>query len=280
MQGDYIMTKNILKKSLIYIILVLGCIITLLPFLWMISTSLKPFNEIFLMPPKWIPSKIMWKNYGEVQSKIPLLKYFFNSVFITLGITLGTLITTILAAFAFSKVRFWGRDVIFSIFIGTMMIPGEVILIPNYITISKVGWMNSYKALIIPWTVSVFSIFLLRQFFFTIPEPLYRAAKIDGCSDFKFLWTIMVPLSKPALITIALLRIINSWNEFLWPLIVTNIPNMRTLPVGLMTFTSEAGADSHLLMAAATMIIIPILIVYFVLQKYIISGMTKSGIKG
>ena len=266
MQGDYIMTKNILKKSLIYIILVLGCIITLLPFLWMISTSLKPFNEIFLMPPKLIPSKIMWKNYGEVQSKIPLLKYFLNSVFITLGITLGTLITTILAAFAFSKVKFWGRDVIFSIFIGTMMIPGEVILIPNYITISKVGWMNSYEALIIPWIVSVFSIFLLRQFFFTIPEPLYRAAKIDGCSDFKFLWTIMVPLSKPALITIALLRII--------------IPNIRTLPVGLMTFTSEAGADYHLLMAAATMIIIPILIVYFVLQKYIISGMTKSGIKG
>lgn len=274
------MTKNIFKKTFVYSILVLGCVIAVLPFLWMISTSLKPFNEIFLMPPKWIPSKIMWGNYAEVQSKVPLITYFLNSVFITLGITLGTVFTTILAAFAFTRVKFWGRDVIFSIFIGTMMIPGEVILIPNYITISNIGWMNSYKALIIPWTVSVFSIFLLRQFFLTIPESLYHAAKIDGCSDFKFLWTIMVPLAKPALITIALLRIINSWNEFLWPLIATNVPNMRTLPVGLMTFTSETGGSYHLLMAAATMIIIPILIVYFALQKNIVSGMTKSGIKG
>lgn len=274
------MIKNILKKFFIYMVLILGCIITVIPFIWMISTSLKPFNEVFLMPPKWIPSKIMWENYVEVQNKIPLLRYFLNSVLITLGITLGTVVTTVLAAFAFSRVKFWGRDIIFSIFIGTMMIPGEVILIPNYITISKIGWMNTYKGLIVPWTVSVFSIFLLRQFFLGIPEILYSAAKIDGCSDFEFLWRIMVPIAKPALITIALLRIINSWNEYLWPLIVTNVPNMRTLPVGLMTFTSEAGADYHLLMAAATMIIIPILIVYFVLQKYIISGMTKSGIKG
>ncbi|SFB00011.1 carbohydrate ABC transporter permease [Clostridium frigidicarnis] len=274
------MIKDRFTKVFVYTVLVIGAIITIAPFLWMLSTSLKPFGEVFQMPPKLLPSKFMWNNYLEVQERIPIIRFFFNSFTITLGVTAGTLITTILAAFGFSRIKFWGRDVIFSIFIGTMIIPGEVILIPNYITISKLGWINTYKGLIIPWTISVFSVFLLRQFFLTVPEALYKAAKIDGCSDFKFLWKVMVPVSKPALITIALLKIINSWNEFLWPLIITNIPEMRTLPVALMTFTSEAGNDYHLLMAAATIIITPMIIIYFVLQKYIISGITKSGIKG
>lgn len=274
------MKKIKVYKMMIYAIIVFGCVVTVLPFMWMISTSLKPLSEVFAMPPKFIPTRVQFSNYKDVASQIPIMRYFFNSLLIASIVTIGTLITTILAAFAFSKMNFWGRDLIFSILIGTMMVPSELTLIPNYITIAKFGWINTYAGLTIPWIISVFSIFLLRQFFLTIPKSLYNAAKLDGCSDFRFLWNIMVPISKPALITIALLKIVNSWNEFVWPLIVTNTPTMRTLPVGIMNFTSEAGGNFHLLMAATTIVIIPILIIYFFLQKYIISGMTKSGIKG
>ncbi|MEG0370839.1 MAG: carbohydrate ABC transporter permease [Clostridium sp.] len=273
------MKKTNISKLIIYVVLLIGCIITIAPFFWMISTSLKSFGEVFNMPPTLLPEKFMWSNYLEVSDRIPLVRFFINSILITLGVTIGTLVTTIFAAYVFSRIDFIGRDVIFVVLIATMMIPSEVILIPNYITISKLGWINTYKGLIIPWTVSVFSIFLLRQFFLGIPESLYRASKIDGCSDMKYLFKIMVPISRPALITIALLRIINSWNEFLWPLIITNVPEMRTLPVALTIFSTEAGTDYHYLMAASTMIILPIIFVYFVLQKYIISGITRSGIK-
>lgn len=269
-----------MKKIFIYSFIVIGCIITLAPFLWMLSTSLKSGGEVFNVPPTFIPKVWHWENYAEVQNQFPIARYFFNSTVITVGITAGTLVTTIMAAYAFSQVKFWGRDLIFSMFIATMIIPSEAILIPNYIMITKLGLINTYRGLIVPWTVSVFSIFLLRQFFLSVPASLYRAAKIDGCSDFRYVTRIMLPISKPALITIALLRIINSWNEFLWPLIVTNLPDMRTLPVALTTFTSEAGNRYHLLMAASTMIIVPIVLVYICMQKYIISGIAKSGIKG
>lgn len=278
-RGDK-MNKFRFSKLFTYLILALGCVITLLPFVWMLSTSLKSLNEVFIMPPEIIPKNPKFSNYKEVATQIPIVTYFINTLIITFIVTIGTLITTILASFGFSKIDFWGRDIIFSIMIGTMMIPGELMLIPNYITIVKLGWINTFKGLTVPWIISVFSVFLLRQFFLTIPNSLYYAAKLDGCSDFKYLWTIMVPISKPALLTIALLKIVNSWNEFLWPLIVTNIPTMRTLPVGIMNFTSEAGGNYHLLMAATTIVIVPILIIYFVLQKYVISGITKSGIKG
>ncbi len=269
-----------LDKLLIYIILTVGGIVTLLPFLWMISTSLKSSNEVHMLPPKWIPSKIMLENYFVILNRVPFKKYFINSVLVTVCTTVGTLITSILAAFAFSKVKFWGRDMLFTLYLGTMMIPGEVLLIPNFVTLSKIGWINSYKALIIPWIVSVFAIFLLRQYFLGIPKELYIAAKIDGSTDWNYMWNIMVPLSKPALITIGLLKVIYSWNSFLWPLIVTNSPTMRTLPIGLTSFSSEGGTEYHLMMAFATMIVLPMILIYFMLQKYIIEGASRTGIKG
>jgi multiple sugar transport system permease protein len=246
----------------------------------MVSTSLKASNEVLIMPPKWIPDKLMWENYKVALSSAPFKRYFINSVFVTTMITMGELITTILAAYAFSKIEFKGREILFSILLGTMMVPGEVLIIPNFVTLSQLGWIDTYKALIIPWCASVFAIFLLRQYFLGIPEELYKAAKIDGCCDFKFLWTIMVPLAKPAIITIALFKIINSWNAFMWPLIVTNSENMRTLPVALSAFSSEVGTEYHYLMAAAAMITLPMIIIYMILQKYIIEGVSKSGIKG
>lgn len=274
------MKKRLLYKTIIYALLLIGALFILLPFVWMISTSLKPSKEVLIMPPKWIPSKPVWENFKIAFEAAPFRRYFLNSVFVATMVTIGELITTILAAFAFSRIKFRGREILFSILIATMMVPSEVLIIPNFVTLSKFGWIDSYKALIIPWCASIYSIFLLRQYFLGIPEQLYYSAKIDGCSDLRFLWLIMVPLAKPALITLAILKIINSWNSFLWPLIVTNSEHMRTLPVALSAFSSEAGTDYNVLMAAATMIIIPVFIIYLILQKHIVAGVSRTGIKG
>ncbi|KMY52163.1 ABC transporter permease [Peribacillus loiseleuriae] len=252
----------------------------ILPFVWMISTSLKAPNEVMIMPPKWIPDIFHWDNYVTAWTMAPFARYTLNSLVVVIASTIGELITTILAAYAFSRINFYGRDIAFAVLLGTMMVPGEVLLIPNFVTLANLGWIDQYEALIIPWLASIFSIFLLRQFFLSIPKELSFAAKIDGCSDFRFLWSIMVPLAKPALITIALLKAIGSWNAFLWPLIVTSSENMRTLPVGLTSFSTDAGTMYELLMAASTMIILPMIILYIILQKYIIEGVARAGIKG
>lgn len=235
---------------------------------------------MYRMPPTIMVEQFRIENYLSVLHTIPFSSYFANSVFVSLTVTAGTVITSILAAFAFSRLHFWGRDVLFTILLATMMIPSEVLIIPNYVTLASLGWINTRMALVGPWVVSVFAIFLLRQHFLGIPESYYYSAKIDGCSDFMYIWRIMVPQAKPAILTIVLLKMIYSWNEFLWPLLVTNTPDMRTLPVGLAVFSTEAGTLYHLLMALSTMIILPIFIIYMVLQKYIIDGVLRSGVKG
>ncbi|UOE94457.1 carbohydrate ABC transporter permease [Alkalihalobacillus sp. LMS39] len=274
------MVKSMLLKVLIYTLLSIGAILMILPFAWMISTALKAPNEVMSMPPIWIPSEIRWDNFTKALDVAPFGRYFINSIIVTVVSTIGELITAILAAFAFSKMKFYGRDVLFAVLLGTMMVPGEVLLIPNFVTLSNLGWIDSYNALIIPWIASIFSIFLLRQYFLGIPEQLAYAAKVDGCGDFKFLWYIMVPLAKPALITIGLLKVIGSWNAFLWPLIVTNSRELRTLPVGLSAFTTEAGTSYELLMAASCMVVLPIVILFFFMQKQIVEGVSRSGVKG
>ncbi|MBU5426025.1 carbohydrate ABC transporter permease [Tissierella pigra] len=272
--------KRTLQKTLIYMILTVGALFILIPFIWMISTSLKPSNEVLIMPPKFIPSKLIWENYKIALEAAPFNTYFKNSIIVTVSVTAGEIITTILAAFAFSRINFKGRDLIFTILIATMMVPGEVLTIPNFVTLSKLGWIDSYKALIIPWCASIYSIYLLKQHFMSIPDELYNAAKIDGCSDFKFLWTIMVPLAKPAIVTLIILKVISSWNSFFWPLIVTNSKEMRTLPLALSAFTDEFGTEYNVLMAATNIIVLPVIIFYTILQKHIISGVSKAGIKG
>ncbi|QTD41027.1 carbohydrate ABC transporter permease [Sporosarcina sp. Te-1] len=274
------MLRDALSKTTIYVALGIGALLMLLPFIWMLLTSLKSGNEVMIMPPVWWPDEFKWGNYKTAWDMAPFGRYLLNSLVVMILSTLGELLTTILAAYAFSKLHFWGRDIVFALLLGTMMVPGEVLLIPNFVFLSNLGWIDRYEALIIPWTASVFAIFLLRQFFLSVPKDLGYAAKIDGCSDFRFLWTIMVPLAKPALFTIALLKAIGSWNAFLWPLIVTSSKEMRTLPVGLTSFSTEAGTIYELLMAASTMIILPMILLYFILQKYIIQGISKAGLKG
>lgn len=267
-------------QPLSLLILLIGAIFIVIPFLWMISTSLKESHEVLKIPISLIPEQFQWINYKVAFQANPLLRYFVNSIIVTTIGTIGILITTILAAFAFSKMNFIGKDLLFSILIATMIAPSEILLIPNFVTLSQFGWINTYKALIVPYFANVFFIFLLRQYFLGIPEELHLAAKVDGCRDFKFLWYIMVPIAKPAIVTIALLKIINSWNSFMWPLIVTNSQNMRTLPVALSYFQTEAGTSYHLLMATTTIILIPIFIIYILLQKYIIEGVARGGTKG
>ena len=273
--------QDIVSMTTIYILLALGSILMLLPFIWMFISSLMSPHEITAINPRvFFPANFMWDNYQRAWNTAPFDMYFINSIIVAVLGTIGELITTILAAYAFSRMNFYGRDLLFALLLGTMMIPSELMLIPNFVTIANLGWVDSYFALIVPWLASVFSIFLLRQFFLGIPIQLSYAAKVDGCSDFRFLWEVMVPLAKPALITITLLTTISSWNAFLWPLIVTNSHAMRTIPVGLAMFRNEAGSFYELLMAASVVSIMPMFLLYVFMQKHIVNAVSRSGLKG
>lgn len=267
-------------KTATYLILTAGAVFILLPFVWMLLTSIKPGNEVLLMPPRWFPSIIQWENYEKALSSVPFATYFKNSVIVTVCITMCELLTTILAAFAFAQLTFKGKNLLFMVLVATMMVPGEILVIPNFVTLARLGWINTYKALVAPWAASVFSIFLLRQQFASIPDSYYQAARMDGCRDLRYLFTVMVPMSRPTLVSVALLKIINSWNSYLWPLIATNERGMRTLPVGLAYFSTEAGTQYNILMAFSLLIISPTLLVYLLMQKYIIQGISKNGLKG
>ena len=272
--------KERLQKVILYVFLTVCAFFVLMPFIWMISTSLKLPSEVISMPPKWLPSQLQWNNYVEAWNYAPFGRYFFNTFLVAIVCTIAELITSALGAYAFAKMDFFGKNFLFMVFLGTMMIPGEVLLIPNYMTIIRLDWVDTYQALIVPWIVSVFGIFLMRQSFMTIPNELHDAAKIDGCSRFRFLWQIVIPLSKPVLVTAALFKFIGSWNSFLWVLIVTNNPMMRTITNGLSFFSSDVGSEYHLLMAASTFTLLPILILFFLLQKQFIQGIARSGLKG
>lgn len=272
--------KKIISHTILYILLTLGSIIMVLPFYWMITTSLKTSSEVVKMPPLWIPVSWKWVNFKLAWQAAPFARYFFNSIVVAVCCTVGELITGILAAFAFDKMKFYGKNVLFTIIMATMMVPGEILLMSNFVTLTNLGWINKYQALIVPWVASAFSIFMFKQYFSTVPKELYYAAKMDGSKDFKFLINILVPLSKPMIITIALIKAIGSWNAFMWPLVVTNSAEMRTLPIGLTSFVNDTGTEYQLLMAASTFIILPMIILFLFMQKYIIEGISHAGLKG
>ncbi len=264
---------------MLYVLLLAGCAIMLLPFFWMVTTSLKTQAEALRVPPLWFPSTLQWQNFAKAWNAAPFGWYFFNSFFMAITTTTGEVFTTILAAYTFAKMKFFGKNVLFAILLGTLMIPGQMLLLPNYVTMARLSWLDKYQALIIPWLVSVFGIFLLRQFFRSVPDELLDAARIDGCSRFRFLFTIMVPLSKPAIFTVALFKFLGSWNSFQWVLIMTNSAKMRTVPVGLQVFSSEIGTAYEQLMAASVLAIIPVLVLFFFTQKQFIQGVARTGIK-
>ena len=272
------------QKFLTYVILILGAFISLVPFVWMISTSLKSLGEA--LGSNFFPSSLHFENYVEAWKRALFTEYFVNSILITLITLAGELTFSILAAYAFARMNFPGRNLIFSILLSTIMIPAMVFTIPNFLLVTWLGrigpipWINNWPALTIPFMGSIFSIFLLKQFFAQVPDDLYDAAQMDGAGHLRFLLQVVLPLSKAPLMVILVLSFIGTWNSLAWPMLVTNTPDWRPISVGLMNFVNEAGQEIHLTMAGAFITIIPILIIYFFTQKQFTESIARSGLKG
>ncbi len=267
-------------RSLLYLIVAVGAATMIVPFLWMASTSLKASGDVFAMPPQWIPPTLHPENYVNAWQAVPFGRFYLNSLFVALTVTVGQVVTSALAAYAFARLEFPGRDKLFFAYLATMMIPGAVTMIPLFILLRELGWIDTYKALIIPGIFSAYGTFLLRQFFLTIPRDLEDAAKIDGCGHFRILCEVVLPLSKPALATLATFTFMGSWGSFLWPLVVTHSMDLKTLPVGLAAFQGQYGNDWTLLMAGSVMAIVPVIIVFVINQKHFVEGIKMSGFGG
>jgi multiple sugar transport system permease protein len=252
---------------------------TVAPFLWMLLASFKDLGEILQYPPTWIPQRIILDNFVNAFQAAPFGRFYFNSLFVASAVTLGQLFTCSLAAYAFARLQFPGRDILFYIFLGTMMVPGQVTMIPGFMVLHWLGWIDTYAALIVPGLASAFGTFLLRQFFLTIPRDLEDAAAIDGCSRFGVLWRIILPLSRPALATLAIFTFMGVFNDFLWALIVVSSEDLKTVQLGLAIFRDRYQTDWGQLMAASVTATMPILLVFFFAQKYFIRGITLSGLK-
>ena len=273
---------TIVKNIFVYIFLALIAIYIVFPFYWMLITSLKSPEELEAIRVTFFPKKIMWGNYPEAMQQAQMGRLIFNTLFVGVFSTLGTLVTTIAAAFAFARLKFVGREFIFSVFMATMMIPGELMVITNYITVINLDWKNTYQAMIVPFLVSVFYIYLLRENFRQIPNELYLAAKVDGTSDLKYLFKVLIPMAMPTITTITILKLMGSWNSYVWPNLVADDNEMRLVSNGLrQSFTSDDGRTSqHLQMAAATVITAPLMLLFIFMRKYIMRGVSRSGIKG
>lgn len=320
--------RRVAGRAAVYAALWLGVVVMVMPFVWMVTTSLKSPIEILAFPPTWIPTgqfvraesggwqevyvvsrgrdtgtttvrpveggvertvpsaevrnrlRLRLSNYAAAWRQAPFARYYLNTVFVVLCTLAGQLVTSALAAYAFARMKFPGRDALFVVFLSMMMVPEPVYIVPSYIILARLGWIDTYQAMIVPWLAYIFSIFLLRQHFKTIPNDLYDAAIIDGCSRFAFLWRIVLPLSKAVLAAVTIFTVVATWNSFLWPLVMTNTPSVRPLQVGLARFAQEQGTNHELMMAAAVFSIAPLVVAYFLAQKQIIQSLATSGIKG
>lgn len=269
------------KVFLAHACLLMAAIFFLIPFIWMISTSLKSHSQIFAFPPKWIPNPIVWSNYLDAMEYIPFFTYFKNTVIITVFSTLGVIISCPLAAYSFAKLQWKGKNILFFTTLAVMMIPGQVTMIPLFLLFNKIGWVGTPLPLIVPSFFGVpFFIFLLRQFFLGIPNTLRDAAKIDGASEFRIYWRIMLPLAKPAVLAVGLFQFMASWTDFIGPLLYLTNESAYTMSLGLQQFQSQKGSEWGLMMAVSTMMTLPILVMFFFLQKTFLKGITFSGIKG
>ncbi len=270
-----------LQTAVIHLLLIIVCAAIVLPLLWMVLTAFKSHDQVFTNPPWWIPAQSnLLQNLGQVFERVPLGRYFLNSLFVSSAITVLDLFFSILAGFALAKYRFPGRDAIFAGIVATMMVPFIVILIPQYIIVRQLGWLNTYAALILPFAVSSFGIFMMRQAFKDTPDELIDAARIDGASEWRILFQIVVPLHVPALVSLGILRFLGEWDSLLWPLVATESQHMRTLSLGLALLQDDRyGTDVPQLMAAATLAVAPIIIVYVFLQRAFIKSVAGAGLK-
>lgn len=268
------------RRLLAYTILTLGAAGALAPFVWMVSTSLKAPEDVFGYPPQWIPDPFVWGNYLAALRTVPFGRFFANSLIVATSVTLLQLLTSALAGFAFARIQFPGRDKLFMLYLGTLMIPFQVTLVPNYILMVKLDWIDTYRALILPQAFTAFGTFLLRQHFLSIPPELEDAARIDGASTFDIWARIMMPLSGAPLAALGVFMFMGQWNNLFWPLVVTTEAHMRTLPVGLSYFRGQYGTQWNLLMAGTTVALLPVLLVFIAGQKYFVRGIALTGISG
>jgi multiple sugar transport system permease protein len=268
-----------LSQILLHVVLLTIGIIFLLPFVWSIGTSLKPMRELFQVTPNLIPSEVHWQNYQDVLNKVPFLRFYANTIIVTVARVVGQVFLASMAAFAFSRLRFPGRDVLFFILLAGLMVPEQVLMIPNYVLMRQFGWLDSYQGLIVPLLFSAFGTFLIRQYLLSIPADYQEAATIEGANPFQIYWQIYLPLARPALAAFGFLVMLWSWNEFLWALIMTSRTEMRVLSVGIALFQGQHFSNNAFLLAAANMATIPVLILFLVFQRQLVEGITLSGLK-
>jgi ABC-type glycerol-3-phosphate transport system permease component len=276
--GSGVAAKRAASAGLLHVVLVLIGVTMILPFLWMVLTSVKPLEEVGLT--SWLPTRAQWSNYREVFEVIPFARFYWNSIFIASWVTFLQVFTSSLAAFAFSRLRWPGRDKVFLLYLATMMLPGLVMMIPNYQIMITLGLVDSYTGLILPASFSAFGTFLLRQFMMTIPTELDEAAEIDGASKWQLYWNVILPLARPGLITLTIFTFLGNYRSFFWPLVMLKSVHKYTLPIGLLYFDSTRGQSTHLMMAAATMMVVPMIVLFVVLQKYLVKGIQLGAIKG
>jgi multiple sugar transport system permease protein len=276
--------RQLWQKTIAHLFLAIGSLIFLLPLLWMLSTAFKKTGQEWVFPPVWIPNPIWWRNYPEAMAvlPVPFYRYVLNTLIITLGSTAGTLFSASLAAFSFARLRFKGRDFLFILVLSTLMLPSAVTLIPTFLIFRTLGWLDTFLPLIVPsWLgSSAFSIFLLRQFFMTIPRELDEAARIDGASNFRIFWNIIIPLAQPALATVIIFQVLWRWNDFMEPLIYLNSMENYTIALALRTFQNIRSQRINYLMALSSLQILPVLVLFFSAQKYFIRGITLTGLSG
>jgi multiple sugar transport system permease protein len=263
--------------GIVYALLLVGLLSVILPFVYMVSSSLEGQIQIGALTPQFIPNPLTWANYQQVWHDLPVVRYYVNSAVVSITITAAQLLTASMAAYAFARLRFRGRSTVFALYLGTLIIPSQVTLIPNYLIVRELHWHNTYAGLIAPFVVSVFSTFLLRQFFMTIPTDYEDAARIDGANHWQIYSRIILPLARPALATVVILTFLASWNNFLWPLVVIDSPSLITVPLSVTAYQGEFAIAWGPLMAAATLSLLPVLIVYVLMQKYVVEGIALTG---
>jgi len=267
-------------QTIIYILLILCAMVMVLPFLWMLSASLKLDKDVFSFPVQWIPSHPRWANYQEIWTKIPLMTFVKNTVKLTIIVTLLQLFTSSFAAYAFAKLDFKGRNTLFLGYIATIAMPWQVYMVPQFVLMSKMGLNNTHTAIILLQAFSAFGVFMMKQFYTSIPSELCEAARVDGMTEYGIYCKIMLPLSKPALSTLTIFTFVNTWNDFLGPYIYLTRQELKTIQIGLRMFISQYSQEYGLIMASSVVTLIPVLIVFLSLQQYFVQGIATSGLKG
>jgi len=269
-----------LTRLLLYLALCLAGLAVVFPILYAVSISLMPPAEVNTFPPRFFPSAPRWANYAEVARSVPVGRYLLNSLLVSAAVTLGQLATASLSAYAFAFMNFRGKAALFALFMSTMMVPWEVTLIPNYLTIRSLRLLDSYPGLILPFLATAFGTFLLRQFFLQIPRELEDAARIDGCGRFRFFWSVALPLARPGLLTLGAYTFLSTWNQYLWPLLVTNSRLLRTVQIGVRFLMNEEGMQYHRVMAGVVLCMAPALLILALGQRYLVRGLMAGGVKG